>query len=342
MTEVVKLDDIVINIMCGITEIIDEQDKLSNIKALLYMNLSHLQFYKEETSISTQLDCSDELVHRFLASMIVRGCTEKSVKTYYQEYKTFFGVVNKSVFDITTNDIRNYLAHCKLVRKNSDITINNRISMLRNLFNWLVEEEYIDKSPMLRVKENKTEHKVKEVFSDEQITVIRDIALKKNVRDIAIIDFLYRTGVRISELVSLNRDDIDFVGRQCVVYGKGRKERPVYLNGEAVVHLKEYLNSRTDDSPALFVSLRRPHKRLTDDGVRYMLRSLGKCDGRINTIQKNPHKWRRQFVTELLEKDAPITLVADLVGHSSISTTKSNYANYSKLKAKEAHRRYVG
>ena len=342
MAEQVRLDEVITTIMYGMASIVGEQERLNQIKALLYMNLSHIQMFKEETAVSTQLDVSNQAIHQFLACMTVRGCTEKTVFAYGQEYKTFFGYVNKSIRDVTTNDIRGYLAHCKIVRKNSDVTINNRITMLRSLFTWLAEEEYIEKNPMLRIKENKVERKVKPVFTDEQITVIRDVALKKSIRDIAIVDFLYRTGVRISELITLDREDVDFFGRQCVVFGKGRKERPVYFNGEAAVHLKEYLDSRTDDNPALFVSLKKPYNRLTPSGVQYMLNDLTKLDPRLEGVQINPHKWRRQFVTELLEKDAPITLVADLVGHCSINTTKNNYANYSKAKAREAHRKYVG
>lgn len=342
MAEQIRLDEVITNIMYRMSDIIEEKERLNQVKALLYMQLSQFQIFKEETAVSTHVDNSEHLVKQYLACLAVRGCTEKTVLAYKQEYKMFFGMVNKSVQDITTNDIRGYLAHCKFSRKNSDNTINNRITMLRTLFTWLAEEECIEKNPMLRIKENKVERKVKEVFTDEQVTMIRDIAFKQNIRDIAIIDFLYRTGVRISELVTLNRDDIDFVGRQCIVFGKGRKERPVYFNGDVAVHLREYLDSRTDDCPALFVSLRKPHKRLTVSGVQYMLRDLSKKDKRLNGVQVNPHKWRRQFVTELLEKDVPITLVADLVGHSSIGTTKANYANYSKSKAKEAHRKYVG
>ena len=342
MAEQVRLDEVVTTIMCGMAAIVGEQERLNQIKALLYMNLSHIQMFKEETAVSTQLDASEQAINQFLASMAIRGCTERTVFAYRQELKMFFGYVNKSIRDVTTNDIRGYLAHCKIVRKNCDVTINNRITIIRSLFTWLTEEEYIDKNPMLRIKENKVERKVKPVFTDEQITVIRDVALKQNIRDIAIVDFLYRTGVRISELTTLDRDDVDFFGRQCVVFGKGRKERPVYFNGDAAVHLKEYLESRTDDNPALFVSLKKPHKRLSVSGVQFMLSGLAKLDPRLEGVQINPHKWRRQFVTEMLEKDAPITLVADLVGHCSINTTKKNYANYSKSKAREAHRKYVG
>lgn len=341
MAEQVRLDEVVTNIMYGMTEILSDQERLSQVKSLLYMNLAKLQIYKEETALSTQVDCSYEWVNMYLASMVVKGCTEKTVDGYKHEYQMFFGTVNKSIPDITANDIRGYLAHCKLVRKNRDTTINNRIRKLRGLFLWLTEEEYIEKNPMARIKDNKIEHKVKEVFSDEEVTIIRDTALKENIRDIAIVDFLYRTGVRISEMVALNREDIDFTERQCIVYGKGRKERPVYFSGDAAVHLKEYLDSRTDDDPALFVKAIRPYTRLTVPGAQYVLRKLSGRDERIDGVKINPHKWRRQFATELLEKDVPITLVADLLGHKNVNTTKENYANYSKIRARDAHRKYV-
>ena len=341
MAEQVNLDEVVTNIMYGLTNVIAEQTRLNDAKAVLYMALHNMQIYREETGLSTQIDNTSEWVRLFLASMLVRGCTEKTVETYKQEYKQFFTAVNKSLNEITTGDIRGYLAHCKLVRHNADQTINNKTRMLRGLFKWLTEEEYITKNPMLKIKDNKVEHRVKEVFTDEQITIVKDIAKEHSLRDIAIVDFLHRTGVRISEMVALNREDIDMHGRQCIVYGKGRKERPVYFNGEAAVHLKEYLESRTDDNPALFVESRAPHKRMTDDAVRVMLKSLSEMDKRLNGIAINPHKWRRQFVTELLEKDVPLTLVADLVGHNNLNTTKDNYGNYSRSKAKEAHRKYV-
>lgn len=342
MNEQIRLDEVVTNIMYGLTGLIEEQERLNEAKAVLYMALSNVQLYKEETGVSTQVDNTSEWVRLFLASMLVRGCTESSVEAYRQEYKLFFFMVNKSVHDITTGDVRGYLAHCKLVRKNKDTTINNKTRMLRGLFKWLTEEEYITKDPMLRIRDNKVEHKVKEVFADEQITIIKDVARARRKRDIAIVDFLHQTGVRISEMTALDRKDIDFVGRECIVYGKGRKERPVYFSADAAVHLKEYLESRTDDNPALFVGSRKPFGRLTNGAVRTMLRKLCEKDVRLDGLEANPHKWRRQFVTDLLEKDVPLTLVADLAGHNNLNTTKDNYGNYSKLKAREAHRKYVG
>lgn len=346
MTEQVRLDEVVTSIMYGLAQVITEeakteQERMNEAKAVLYMTLSRIQMYAEETALSTQLDNSAEWVRLYLATMVVRGCTEKTVETYTQEYKTFFGTINKAIPNITTRDIRGYLAHCKLVRHNKDTTINNKTRMLRGLFEWLTEEEYIDRNPMLRIKDNKVDHRVKEVFSDEQVTIYKDLAKQHGKRSIAIVDFLHRTGVRISEMVALNRSDIDFQDRQCIVYGKGRKERPVYFSGDAAVHLREYLESRADDNPALFVGSRKPYGRLTDDAVRSVLNKIRDMDDRLAGIAINPHKWRRQFVTELLEKDVPLTLVADLAGHKNLNTTKDNYGNYNRNKAREAHRKYV-
>ena len=342
MTEQIRLDEVVTNIMYGLTGLIDEQERLNEAKAVLYMALNNIQMYKEETALSTMIDSSLEWVRMYLESMVVRGCTEATVDAYGREYKMFFTVVNKPVTEVRTGDIRGYLAHCRLVRRNKDTTVNNKTRMLRGLFTWLTEEEYIDKNPMARIKDSKVEHRVKEVFEDEQIVLIKDAAMRHSIRSIAIVDFLHRTGVRISEVAALDRNDIDFNGRQCIVYGKGRKERPVYFSGDAAVHLKEYLDSRTDDNPALFVGGRKPYKRLSKCGIRAVLNSIRSMDPRLEGIAVNPHKWRRQFVTEMLEKDVPLTLVADMVGHKNLNTTKDNYGNYSKTKAREAHRKYVG
>lgn len=346
MTEQIRVEEIVTSIMYGLSSVIteiesSEQERMNEAKAVLYMELNNLQIFREETALSTNMDNSAEWVRLFLATMSVRGCTDRSVEMYRQELKQFFSTVNKAIPDIRTGDIRGYLAHCKLIRRNRDTTINNKIRVLRGFFTWLLEEEYIDRNPMLRIKDNKVEHKVKDVFSDEQITLIKDAAKKHGVRSAAIVDFLHRTGVRISEMVTLDRSDIDFKDRQCIVYGKGRKERPVYFSGDAAVHLMEYLQSRTDNNPALFVSSKQPNNRLTDNAVRLILKQIGQLDSRLQGVAINPHKWRRQFVTDLLERDVPLTLVADLAGHANINTTKDNYGNYSRSKAREAHRKFV-
>lgn len=288
MAEQVRVDEVVTNIMYGLAQVIaeaqkTEQERMNEAKAVLYMTLSHMQMYVEETALSTNVDCSAEWVRLYLATMVIRGCTEMTVESYRQEYTTFFHAIKKAIPDITTGDIRGYLAHCKLVRHNKDVTINNKTRMLRGLFTWLTEEDYIDRNPMLRIKDNKVEHRVKEVFSDEHITIIKDAAVRHGPRSIAIVDF----------------------------------------------------------HPALFVGLRKPFNRLSDDAVRLILREVRDMDDRLAGIAINPHKWRRQFVTELLEKDVPLTLVADLAGHKNLNTTKDNYGNYNRNKAREAHRKYV-
>lgn len=341
MAQQINVESVVLNIMTGLQPLIDELERLNEAKMVLYMYLSKIQLFTEETALSVDVDNTYEWVRLYLASMTVRGCTPTTVEAYNQEYKLFFGMVNKRLQTITTNDIRGYLAHCKINRGNKDITINNKIRLLRGLFVWLTEEEYIEKNPMLKIKENKVEHRVKEIFKDEEVTIIKDVSMKKAIRDVAIVDFLHTAGTRISEMVSLNRDDVDLRERECIVYGKGRKERPVYFSGEAAVHLREYLDSRDDNNQALFVHLRKPHNRLSDDGVRAMLKSLTRLDYRLDGVLNNPHKWRRQFVTELLEKDVPLQIVADLAGHENMNTTKENYANYSKNKAKEVHKKYI-
>lgn len=341
MTEQIRVDDVVTTIMYGLHSVIEEQQRMEEAKAVLYMTLSNLQIYKEETALSTQVDNTTEWARLFLASMVVRGCTDRSVEMYRRELNMFLGMVNKAVQDVTRGDIQKYLAHCKLVRNNKDVTINNKKRVLRQFFLWLFEEEYIITNPMVRIRDSKVEHKVKDVFTDEQICIYKDVAYKHSIRNAAIVDFLHSTGVRISEMVALNRDDIDFQERQCIVYGKGRKERPVYLGVEASIHLQEYINSRTDNNPALFVGSRNPFGRLTGGGVRTTLNAMTALDPRLEGLQVNPHKWRRQFVTDLLEKDVPLELVADMAGHNNLNTTKANYANYSARKARDAHRKYL-
>lgn len=341
MTEQIRVDDVVTTIMYGLSDLIEEQEGMSRAKAVLYMSLSDIRMYKEETALSTEVDCNRDWVNKYLVSMAVEGCTEKTVQAYRDSYKLFFQLVNKAIPDVTTQDIRGYMAYCKLKRKNKDITINTKIRILRGLFKWLEEEEYITKNPMLKIKDNKVEQRVKEVFTAEQICILKDSALRHSPRAIAVVDFLHSTGVRISEMVALNREDVDFSEKRCIVYGKGRRERPVYFGGEAAVHLLNYLNSRTDMNEALFVSSRRPFERLCDCSVRLLLEQIADMDDRTRGLAVNPHKWRRQFVTDLLEKDVPLELVADLAGHRNINTTKANYANYSVSKARDAHRKYV-
>lgn len=333
----VSTDEVIIKIAMAMHPILD-QGQLGELKSVLYMNLGKYQLEEVETSLSTSLDDNWDKVNMFLSMLKIEGKSDKTIKAYQTEYKVLFGQVNKNFRDITTNDIRLYLAYCKTVRKNSDTTLNNRIHNLMTLFKFLRSEEYIVKDPMDKIRIIKTEKRVKEVLTDEQTEMIRCSCSRE--RDLAIIDILISTGMRVGELVKLNRSDIDFVNGQCVVYGKGRKERPVYLNGKAKVHLMWYLEQRTDSNPALFVGLKAPHERLTESGIRAMMQKLTSGD-KLQELHLHPHKLRRTMATNMINRGAPAEYVQKILGHASVQTTLQCYVNMSNQAVREAYRRYA-
>lgn len=335
--EQVKMDEVIIKVLYAMQTVIDQQ-QLDTLKATLYMNFGKYQMFEEETALTTVMDDNHHLINLFLATLKVEGRMDSTIGAYTTEYKTFFSVIDKNLRDITTNDIRMYLAHCKTVRKNGDVTLNNKIRDLRSLFKWLTAEDYIEKDPMRKIKTIKTEQLIKEVISDEHAEIIRCSCDRE--RDTAIIDLLSSTGMRVSELVNLNISDIDMNNRECVVYGKGRKERIVYFDGRAKVHLKRYLDSRTDSNDALIVSCRKPHGRLSDTGIRDIVNKV-KANTQINNLHIHPHKFRRTLATNMINKGAPAEHVQKVLGHASINTTLNCYAIMSNAVVKEAHRRYA-
>lgn len=335
--EYVKTDEVILGIITSMYKSLD-QNQINELKTVLYMNLGKYKITKEETSVSAIMDDTEDKINMFLATLRIEGKSEKTIKAYKGEYRVFFSQVDKNYKDITTNDIRIYLAYCKSVRKNSEITLNNRIHMLMSLFKWLTIEEYISKNPMLKIHIVKTEKKVKEVLTDEQSELVRCSCEQE--RDLAIIDILTSTGMRIGELVKLNRTDIDFMNGQCIVYGKGKKERPVYLNGKAKVHLIGYLESRADNNEALFVGLRAPHERLTESGIRAMMNKLCQ-DNKIQSIHLHPHKLRRTMATNMINRGAPAEYVQKILGHASVQTTLQCYCNISTQVIRDAYRKYA-
>ena len=244
--------------------------------------------------------------------------------------------VKKNVCDISTNDIRCYLAEQQEQRGLSKVTIDNLRRIYSSFFSWLEDEDYITKSPVRRIHKVRTDALVKEVLTDENIEVLRDSC--HELRDIAMIDLLLSTGMRVGELVRINREDIDLHERQCVVFGKGNKEREVYFNARAKIHLKKYLEQRTDDNPALFVSLKSPYNRLTINGVEVRLRKLG---AQANIATKvHPHKFRRTLATMAIDKGMPIEQVQKMLGHVKIDTTM-HYAMVNQANVKIAHRKFI-
>ena len=240
-----------------------------------------------------------------------------------------------SIRKITTEDIRTYLSEYQKINNCSKVTIDNIRRNISSFFSWLEEEDYILKSPMRRIHKIKTKQQVKEVISDEDIERLRDYCECK--RDLAMIDFLYSTGIRVGELVNLNISDINFEARECIVFGKGDKERKVYFDAKAKLHLQDYLKSRNDSNPALFVTLDCPHDRLKISGVEIRIRTLGR---KLNLIKIHPHKFRRTMATRAIDKGMPIEQVQKILGHSQIDTTMQ-YAIVNQNNVKASHQRYI-
>lgn len=299
--------------------------------------LEHTLFYYEVTaSAAEREDDSDELVSAFLSAKRVEGCSEKTLKYYQTTIGSMYSTVGKSLRRITTEDLRSYLTEYQKRKNLSRVTVDNVRRILSSLFAWLEDEDYILKSPVRRIHKVKTASNIKETYTDESLELMRDGCTE--LRDLAMIDMLASTGMRVGEMVLLNRDDINFADRECVVFGKGDKERVVYFDARTKIHLQNYLESRSDNSPALFVSLRAPHKRLKIGGVEVRLRELGLKLG----IQKvHPHKFRRTLATMAIDKGMPIEQLQRLLGHSKIDTTLQ-YAMVKQSNVKLAHKKYIG
>ena len=271
----------------------------------------------------------------FLNAKKIEGCSERTLSYYKTTVEKLLDGITDPIRKVTTDDIREYLASYQGLNDCSKTTIDNIRRNISSFFTWLEEEDYIIKSPMRRIHKIKTTKTVKEVISDEEIEKMRDKC--KNLRDLAIIDLLYSTGIRIGELVRLNIDDIDFEERECIVFGKGDKERRVYFDAKTKIHLMSYINSRFDTNPALFVTLDVPYNRLQISGVEIRLRRLGRELG-INKV--HPHKFRRTMATRAIDKGMPIEQVQKLLGHSQIDTTM-HYAIVNQTNVKVAHRKFI-
>lgn len=280
-------------------------------------------------------DHADETA-AFIAAKRIEGCSEKTLTYYRKTIDAMTVAVGKPVQRITTDDIRQYLTAYQIQRKSSKVTIDNIRRILGTFYSWLEDEDYIVKSPVRRIHKVKTAKVIKDTYTDEALEQMRDNC--DSLRDLAIIDLLASSGMRVGELVALNRDDINFNERECVVFGKGNKERLVYFDARTKIHLQNYLDSRTDGDPALFVTLRAPHARLQIGGVEMRLRQLGR---RLSIPKVHPHKFRRTLATSAIDKGMPIEQVQQLLGHQKIDTTM-HYAMVKQQNVKLAHRKYIG
>lgn len=303
---------------------------------MLQSVLEHAFYGVSVTSEGSTATISENSVAAFVAAKRIEGCSEKTLAYYQNTIQAMISGIGKAAQQITTEDLRAYLTKYQNEHKISRVTIDNIRRILSSFFSWLEDEDYIVKSPVRRIHKVKTAKIIKETYTDEALELMRDNA--PSLRDLAIIDLLASSGMRVGELVTLNRDDINFTERECVVFGKGDKERLVYFDARTKIHLQNYLGDRSDDNSALFVSLKFPHDRLQIGGVETMLRELGR---QLNLTKVHPHKFRRTLATSAIDKGMPIEQVQQLLGHQKIDTTM-HYAMVKQQNVKIAHRRYIG
>lgn len=283
-------------------------------------------------------ECSDnsELINSFLSAKRVEGCSDKSIHYYRSTLNNVIRKIAKNVRHITTDDLRNYLNEYQQTSGATKVTVDNIRRILSSFFSWLEDEDYIVKSPVRRIHKVKVGKTVKETYTDEALEQMRDYC--DGIRDLSLIDLLASTGMRVGELVKLNRSDIDFENRECIVTGKGDKQRRVYFDARTKIHLQRYLEGRTDENPALFVSLLAPYNRLQISGVEIRLRRLGRA---LNIPKVHPHKFRRTLATMAIDKGMPIEQVQHLLGHQSLDTTLQ-YAMVNQTNVKMSHRKFIG
>lgn len=317
-------------VMQGMIKILDNA-QMQELKRVLKNVLERYTLAENECNVD-----DTDLIDIFISAKKVEGCSEKTLNYYATTIQTVVGSIGKDARRITTEDLRNYMMSYQSSKKLTKTTVDNVRRILSSFFAWLEDEDYIVKSPVRRIHKVKSVSTIKETYTDENLEVMRDKC--NSIRDVALIDILSSTGMRVGELVLLNREDINFNERECVVFGKGSKERVVYFDARTKIHLLNYLKSRIDDNKALFVSLKAPYKRLTIGGVEARLRCLGK---KLNIEKVHPHKFRRTLATMAIDKGMPVEQLQKLLGHQRIDTTLQ-YAMVKQSNVKIAHRKYIG
>lgn len=321
------MEDKLVNILNEMAEYLNVS-QMKKLQEVLLKNMAQ-EPEKQETISNT------EYLKLFLDAKRIEGCSERTLSYYSVTVERMLSKIDTPLRKMTTDEIRAYLVRYQEEGHCSKVTVDNIRRNISSFFSWLEEEDYILKSPMRRIHKIKTKTVVKEIISDECMEQMRDAC--NEIRDLAMIDLLYSTGIRVGELVRLNISDINLEQRECIVFGKGDKERRVYFDAKAKVHLKEYLSSRKDDNPALFVTLDTPHSRLKISGVEIRLRVLGR---QLSIGRIHPHKFRRTMATRAIDKGMPIEQVQKILGHSQIDTTMQ-YAIVNQNNVKTSHQKFI-
>ena len=318
-----------------IMTILNEMAEYLNVSQMKKLQEVILKVFSEKEAEKSEIN-NNEYLKMFLDAKRIEGCSDRTIDYYSKTITHMIATIPFPVRKVTTENMREYLSDYQKINNCSNVTVDNVRRNISSFFSWLEEEDYILKSPMKRIHKIKTKKAVKTVISDEGIERLRDHCTES--RDLAMIDLLYSTGMRVGELVNLNIEDIDLERRECVVYGKGDKERRVYFDAKAKVHLKNYIESRQDTNTALFVTLNAPHKRLKISGVEIRIRELGRS---IDLDRIHPHKFRRTMATRAIDKGMPIEQVQKILGHSQIDTTMQ-YAMVNQANVKSSHQKIMG
>ena len=321
------------NVLENLEEIINDKTIVKEIEYILYQNLENKEIIDV---LNSQPQTNEEALDSFISAKKIEGCSNRSISFYQTTLRKMFRNITKPYYLVTTEDIRHYLAEYQEKNEISKTTIDNTRRIISSFFSWLESEDYIVKSPARRIHKVKIPKLVKETFSEENIEMMRQGC--KNLRDLTILDLLYSTGIRVGELVRLNIADIDLNNKECIVLGKGNKQRKVYFDAKTKIHIQQYLDSRKDNNNALFVSLLSPYKRLKVSGVEIALRKIGES---VNIKNVHPHKFRRTLATKAIDKGMPIEQVQHLLGHSKIDTTLE-YAMVDDENVKNSHKKYLG
>lgn len=324
-----------INMEEKIVLVLNEMSEYLTVEQMKKLQEVIVKTFAENEAPKTEIS-NDEFLKMFLDAKRIEGCSDRTIKYYRVTIEHLLKNVISPIRKITTEMMRAYLVDYQKINNCGKTTVDNIRRNISSFFSWLEEEDYILKSPMRRIHKIKTQKTVKNIISDEEIEKLRDNC--KNIRDTAMIDLLYSTGIRVGELVKLNIEDIDFSERECVVFGKGDKERVVYFDARTKIHLRDYLQSRMDNNPALFVSLKAPYERLKIGGIEVRLRNFGK---QLGLSKVHPHKFRRTLATMAIDKGMPIEQLQQLLGHRKIDTTLQ-YAMVKQSNVKLAHRKYIG
>lgn len=362
MLKAVSNDMLIIDLLNALSAT-TEMARMNEVKGILYMYLGNKKVFEEaedEKLPAKYIDDTPKVIDVWIQCLRLERRTERTLENYRGEIMNFFRYVNKHYADVKTNDVRMYLAWRQQAHHNSDTSINNKIHVLYSFYNWIMAEDLIDnggfltrrpeRNPMAKIHIVKTEQKTKHILSDEELELIRCAC--SNERDLAIVDLLAGTGMRISELVGLNRNDIDFRNGRCIVYGKGRKERPAYLTGKAIVHIENYLRSRDDKEEPLFINFRKSrtqrdkngkqiYGRLSADSIRNMLKKICQGDERLNHVKLHPHMFRAYLATSMVKRGAKVQDVQMILGHSCAETAMKYYIFVEEKSAAAAHEKYA-